>query len=122
MFDIAFFELVVILVVALVVIGPARLPKVARTMGHLWGRVQRYTGQVKADIYRDMALEELRDLRKKMHMEADAFQKSVHQSTSDVDLQLQQLHRELEQSVEDGQKTSPPQVSVLTSLSPPGSP
>lgn len=122
MFDIAFPELVVILVVALVVIGPARLPKVARTMGHLWGRAQRYAGQVKADIYRDMALEELHDLRKKMHMEADAFQKSVHQSTSDVDLQLQQLHRELEQSVEDGQKISPPQVSVLTSLSPPGSP
>lgn len=122
MFDIAFSELVVILVVALVVIGPARLPKVARTMGHLWGRAQRYAGQVKADIYRDMALEELHDLRKKMHMEADAFQKSVHQSTSDVDLQLQQLHRELEQSVEDGQKISPPQVSVLTSLSPPGSP
>lgn len=122
MFDIAFSELVVILVVALVVIGPARLPKVARTMGHLWGRAQRYAGQVKADIYRDMALEELHDLRKKMHMEADAFQKSVHQSTSDVDLQLQQLHRELEQSVEDGQKISPPQVSILTSLSPPGSP
>jgi sec-independent protein translocase protein TatB len=122
MFDIAFSELTVIFVVALVVIGPERLPKVARTMGHLWGRAQRYAGQVKADISRDLALEELQDLRKKVHMEADAFQKSVHQSTSDVDLQLQQLHRELEQSVADGQKTSPTQASVLTSLPPPGSP
>lgn len=86
------------------VIGPERLPKVARTMGHLWGRVQRYVGQVKADIYRDMALEELRDLRKKVNTEADVLQKLVHQFTRDIDLQLQQLHRELEQSEADGQK------------------
>lgn len=122
MFDIAFSELAVILVVALVVIGPERLPKVARTMGHLWGRAQRYVGQVKADVYRDMALEELRDLREKAQKEADVLQKSVLQSTSDVELQLQQLHRELEQSVEDKQKISLPHASVLTSLPPPGSP
>lgn len=105
MFNVGFSELVVILVVALVVIGPERLPKVARTIGHLLGRAQRYASQVKADIYRDMALEELRDLRKKVHTETDAFQKSVHQSTNDVDLQLQQLHQEIEQSVTDRQKT-----------------
>ena len=60
MFDIGFSELVVIMVVALVVIGPERLPKVTRTMGHLWGRAQRYVNSVKSDIERDMQLEELR--------------------------------------------------------------
>ena len=55
MFDIDFSELVVIVVVALIVIGPERLPKVARTLGHLWGRAQRYVNGVKADISRDMA-------------------------------------------------------------------
>jgi sec-independent protein translocase protein TatB len=42
MFDFSFSELMVVMVVALIVIGPERLPKVARTLGHLWGRAQRY--------------------------------------------------------------------------------
>jgi sec-independent protein translocase protein TatB len=50
MFGIDFPELVVIAVVALIVIGPEHLPKVARTIGHLWGRAQRYVNGVKADI------------------------------------------------------------------------
>ena len=52
MFDIGFSELVVIGLVALVVIGPERLPRVARTVGHLLGRLQRYVSDVKADIHR----------------------------------------------------------------------
>ena len=60
MFDIGFSELMVIAVVALIVIGPERLPKVARTLGHLFGRMQRYVNDVKADISREMELDELR--------------------------------------------------------------
>ena len=59
MFDIGFSELMVIAVVALVVLGPERLPKVARTAGHLFGRLQRYVNDVKADINREIELEEL---------------------------------------------------------------
>ena len=55
MFDIGFSEMMVIAVVALIVIGPERLPKVARTLGHLFGRMQRYVNDVKADICREMA-------------------------------------------------------------------
>ena len=62
MFDIGFSELLVIAIVALIVIGPERLPKVARTLGHLFGRMQRYVNDVKADITREMELEELRKL------------------------------------------------------------
>ena len=62
MFDVAFSEMVVIAVVALVVIGPEKLPKVARTLGLLAGRMQRYVGAVKADIEREMRVEELRKL------------------------------------------------------------
>ena len=58
MFDIGFSELLVIAVVALIVIGPERLPKVARTVGHLIGRMQRYVNDVKADISREMELDE----------------------------------------------------------------
>lgn len=60
MFDIGFSELILIGVVALIVIGPERLPKVARTAGHLFGRFQRYVNSVKSDISREMELDELR--------------------------------------------------------------
>ena len=63
MFDIGFSEILVIAVVALIVIGPERLPGVARTLGHLLGRMQRYVNDVKADIAREMEMEELRKLK-----------------------------------------------------------
>jgi len=63
MFDVGFSELVVIGIVALVVIGPERLPKVARMAGHLLGRMQRYVNDVKADINREIQLDELKKLR-----------------------------------------------------------
>ena len=56
MFDFSLAELMVVMVVALIVIGPERLPKVARTLGHLYGRAQRYVNGVKADIARDLAI------------------------------------------------------------------
>lgn len=62
MFDVAFSELLVIAVVALVVIGPEKLPKVARTLGALAGRVQRYASTVKADIDRELHMEDMRKL------------------------------------------------------------
>ena len=72
MFDIAFSEIVVIAVVALVVIGPERLPKVARTLGHMFGRLQRYVNDVKADINREMELDELRKLKSEVQTAAHA--------------------------------------------------
>lgn len=60
MFDIGFTELLVIGVVTLLVVGPERLPKVARTAGHLFGRFQRYVSSVKSDIGRELELDELR--------------------------------------------------------------
>ncbi len=66
MFDISFTELLIIAVVTLIVVGPERLPKVARTLGHLFGRVQRYVSEVKADINRELKLEELRKIEADM--------------------------------------------------------
>jgi sec-independent protein translocase protein TatB len=63
MFDVGFSELLMIGIVALVVIGPERLPKVARTAGHLFGRMQRYVSTVKADIEREVNMAELKDLQ-----------------------------------------------------------
>jgi sec-independent protein translocase protein TatB len=92
MFDFSFGELVVIMVVALIVIGPERLPKVARTMGHLWGRAQRYVNGVKSDIERDMAIEEYRQLQQKIQSEASALEQSVKQVTLTANQQVQQIN------------------------------
>jgi sec-independent protein translocase protein TatB len=92
MFDFSFSELIVIMVVALIVIGPERLPKVARTLGHLWGRAQRYVNGVKADIERDMAVEEFRQLQQKVQAEANAVEQSVKHVALTADQQMQQIN------------------------------
>jgi len=80
MFDVSFTELMVIGVVALVVIGPERLPKVARTLGHLVGRAQRYVNDVKADIQREVELDELRKFKDQVQEAAQ----TVHSSLNDT--------------------------------------
>ncbi|UCV29268.1 Sec-independent protein translocase protein TatB [Ferribacterium limneticum] len=77
MFDIGFSELMVIGIVALIVIGPERLPKVARTLGHLLGRAQRYVSDVKSDINREMQLDELKKLQTQVTDSARAMEASV---------------------------------------------
>jgi sec-independent protein translocase protein TatB len=95
MFGIDFPELVVIAVVALIVIGPEHLPKVARTVGHLWGRAQRYVSGVKADISRDMALEELRKVQQQAQQAASDFSNSIHQAAQDVNAQAKEIEQEV---------------------------
>jgi sec-independent protein translocase protein TatB len=77
MFDISFSELIVIAIVALVVIGPEKLPKVARTLGHLLGRAQRYVNDVKSDINREMQLDELKKLQAQVTDSARTLESSV---------------------------------------------
>ena len=89
MFDIGFSELLVIGVVALIVIGPERLPRVARTLGHLFGRMQRYVNDVKADINREMELEELRRLQVDMQDAARSFEDNVTKEIRDTERELQ---------------------------------
>lgn len=79
MFDIGFSELIVIGVVALIVIGPERLPRVARTVGHLLGRAQRYVNDVKADINREMQIDELKKLQEQVADSAHSLESSVRE-------------------------------------------
>lgn len=88
MFDIGFSEILVIAVVALIVIGPERLPGVARTLGHLFARMQRYVNDVKADIQREVELDELRKLRKDVEESArnieESFTKEVNAAQQEI--------------------------------------
>jgi len=65
MFDVSFWELVLVGVVALIVVGPERLPRLARTAGMWVGRARRTLGAVKAEIDRELKAEELRQILEK---------------------------------------------------------
>lgn len=94
MFDIAFSEMMIIAVIALIVIGPERLPKVARTLGHLFGRMQRYVSDVKADISREMELDELKKLQTSMQDAARSFEQSVKQEVHATESELNKIAQE----------------------------
>jgi len=102
MFGITFSELLVIMVVALVVIGPEQLPKVARTMGMLWGRAQRYVNGVKADIARDMAVEEFRQMQQQVQQEAREAEQALNQGAQSaaqaVEKQLRDVNTAIDQA------------------------
>ncbi|RFC34898.1 MAG: twin arginine-targeting protein translocase TatB [Candidatus Nitrotoga sp. SPKER] len=100
MFDVNFSEMMVIAVVAFIVIGPERLPKVARTLGHLLGRGQRYISGVKADIARDIGIEELRQLQEKVQKEYKSAEEAVNQVTQTLNLHAQEVTQSLNQQVE----------------------
>jgi sec-independent protein translocase protein TatB len=99
-FDIGFSELVVIGLVALIVIGPERLPRVARTMGHLVGRLQRYVADVKADINREVELDELRKMR-------DSVQQAGSNIETSIQTELTKTESELNQAAESAAGVSP---------------
>ena len=78
MFDIGFSELVVIGLVALIVIGPERLPRVARTIGALLGRFQRYVNDVKSEVRREMELDDLKKFQTQLTDQVRDVENSIH--------------------------------------------
>ncbi len=79
MFDIAFSELMVIGIVALIVIGPDKLPKVARTAGHLMGKAQRYVSDIKSDIDNQLRVEDLKKLEEEIRQNTQHFGSTQYQ-------------------------------------------
>lgn len=78
MIDFGFDKIALIGAVALIVIGPEKLPRVARTVGHLLGKAQRYVADVKAEVNRSIELDEL----KKMKTEFEGAARDVEQSVN----------------------------------------
>jgi sec-independent protein translocase protein TatB len=86
----------VIAVVALIVIGPERLPKVARTLGMLFGRMQRYVNDVKADINREMALDDLRKLQSSIQDTARTIEQSMNQEVGAAQQVANELNTDMQ--------------------------
>jgi sec-independent protein translocase protein TatB len=99
MFDIGFSEMLVIGIVALVVIGPERLPKVARTLGHLFGRLQRYVGQVKSDINREMELAELGKVKTEFESAARSFQTDMESKASEAEREIREVQESIDREL-----------------------
>jgi sec-independent protein translocase protein TatB len=115
-FDIGFSEIVVIAVVALIAIGPERLPKTARTLGHLFGRLQRYVADVKADINRELQLEELKKLQQQVQTAASEIESSVSAVAREAETGVRGVESELNAAA-----MSTPSTSA-EALSPPAVP
>jgi sec-independent protein translocase protein TatB len=100
MFDVGFWELTIIALVALIVIGPERLPKVARTAGLWLGRGRRFIANVKADIDREIKAEELREVIEKQASLANPVHEIVEETRNDLNEIKQQAHKQVEESRE----------------------
>jgi len=113
MFDIGFTELMVIGVVALIVIGPERLPRVARTAGALLGRLQRYVADVKADINREVELDELRNMKESVQQAASEFESSMNED-------LRKAESDLNRSVAEAAGETAPEPASSAAPAAPG--
>jgi len=113
MFDIGFSELFVIGVVALVVIGPERLPKVARTLGVLFGRLQRYVTQVKSDISREMELAELGKVKSEFENAARSFQSDMESQAAQAEREVRELRTAVDRELV-GEPPAAPDAAAAT--------
>jgi sec-independent protein translocase protein TatB len=91
-FDVGFSEMMVIGVVALVVIGPERMPGVARTVGALFGRAQRYVNKLKADIQSEVDMEEINRIKSTFYDAAKSIEHSVSQAGNELDATAKSLN------------------------------
>lgn len=106
MFDFGFSQLLIIAVVALIVVGPRRLPTVARTAGHLLGRMRRYVSDVKADISREMQLDELKKLQQQVEEEARDLENSMRKQMDGFESEVRESAQVVERDLNDSLSTS----------------
>ncbi len=117
MFDFSFSELALIGAVALVVLGPERLPKVARTVGEWAGKAQRYVSQVKADINREMEVAELKKLQEQARDVARSIETSVQEGVSGLQSGLDSTASALSSGLDDSSATTAASTSSASDYS-----
>lgn len=108
MLDMSFGELMVIGVVALIVIGPKRLPSVARTAGRMIGRMQRYVAEVKSEVQREMDLEELRKLQGTVEDAAKSVESSLRENMDGIGQEAAKLETEWKKTEDELRHITPP--------------
>ncbi|MCO5109107.1 MAG: Sec-independent protein translocase protein TatB [Burkholderiaceae bacterium] len=96
MFDFGFSEMVIVAIVGLIVLGPERLPKVAKQAGQWLGKLQRYVADVKSDINRQMELDELRKLQGEVSGAARNLESTLKSTISETQSQFDSIAADLE--------------------------
>lgn len=112
MIDFGFDKIALIGAVALIVIGPEKLPKVARTIGHLLGKAQRYVADVKAEVNRSIELDELKKMKTQFEDAARNVESEVNQATQSFESEWKDATAGLE-------STSTPELAYGQELAPP---
>lgn len=130
MFDIGFSELLVIGIVALVVIGPEKLPRVARTMGHLFGKLQRYVSQVKSDINREMDMADLKNVKTEFESAARGFEADMRSQAATAEQEMRSVREQIDRDLvpdpglvsEPPPEASAPSPQMELGIEPPAAP
>ena len=112
MIDFGFDKLALIGAVALIVIGPEKLPKMARTLGHLMGKAQRYVADVKAEVNRSIELDELKKMKTQFEDAARNVEGEVQSATQSFDNEWKSATAGLE----DGSSHSLSQEPLMTPM------
>jgi sec-independent protein translocase protein TatB len=100
MFDIGLSEFAIIGVVALVVLGPEKLPKVARMAGQTLSKLQRYVAQVKSDINREFDSAELSKVKREVEQAAQTFKTELESNVNSVNLAVNSELRKTEDELQ----------------------
>ena len=116
MFDVGISEIMVIAVVALIVLGPEKLPKTARTLGHLFGRLQRYVADVKMDINRELQLDELKKMQAEVTSAATQLESSVTAAASEIQTNVRAVESDLNTAAAGGAEASPAPAATPSEL------
>ena len=107
MIDLGISKMALVGAVALIVIGPEKLPRVARTVGTLLGKAQRYVNEVKAEVNRSMEIDELRKMKETVESAARDVETSVSTAASDFEKQWQEATSTAQDALSDGTPSYP---------------
>jgi sec-independent protein translocase protein TatB len=123
MIEFGFDKLALIGAVALIVIGPEKLPKVARTVGHLVGKAQRYVADVRAEVNRSIELDELKKMKTQFEDAArdveQSVQTTVHDATSSLEKEWSSLGNAFDSSASDAGASVAPALASNPAYKPP---
>jgi sec-independent protein translocase protein TatB len=121
MFDMGFTEMMLIGIVALIVIGPERLPGVARTAGKYFGRLKRFMTSVRADVEQELRADELRQILAQQQRELDTLKDSISETGKEIGTEaaaVGKVGEELAASLEDDPAADKPAAAAASEAAP----
>jgi sec-independent protein translocase protein TatB len=119
MIDFGFDKIALIGAVALIVIGPEKLPKMARTVGHLVGKAQRYVADVKAEVNRSIELDELKKMKTEFEDAARNVEQTVSSEINSASSSFDQSWKEANDAYQGGSDASSAAYDPVAALAPP---